>query len=198
MITSLLRRSVLATLAAGALMIGAPAANAYVIDFDGAPGGTYTTYSEGGATVFALGGGNLTSDNFGNTPNGTRGVASIPGANGDFPVMGAIFAEHQKWVSIDLGDFDGDADTLFLNAFDDSNTLIASDIDFIPGDFIGMVTLDVHVTGIRSVLFGATNPALSGSSVYADNLMFMPEPGTLAIFGLGLVGLGIARRRRSA
>ena len=38
----------------------------------------------------------------------------------------------------------------------------------------------------------------SGSSTYSGQLSFVPEPGTLALLGLGLLGFGVARRRQTS
>ena len=37
----------------------------------------------------------------------------------------------------------------------------------------------------------------SGPSSYSGQLSFVPEPGTLALLGMGLFGIGVARRRKA-
>jgi PEP-CTERM motif len=45
---------------------------------------------------------------------------------------------------------------------------------------------------------GMTNAMGDSTSAYTGQLAFIPEPGTLALLGLGLIALGLARRRKAA
>src|SRR5690606_13944865 len=50
-------------------------------------------------------------------------------------------------------------------------------------------TIEIDVFQIGSNPFGL---------LYSGGLVNVPEPGTLALLGLGILGLGIARRRKAA
>jgi hypothetical protein len=183
-------------------MAGSAANASTVINFNSTPNGAFASYTESGVTFTAVSGGNLTSTIFGNTPNGTRGLA---GATSPFSTIRAVIAGGASSVSIDLGDFAADADTIFLSAYDVSNVLLGTSSQLLPNTFAGMQTLTFSASGISYVIFGSTAPSGDGSSVYADNFTFdqtvaVPEPSTLlggAIAGLGALAYR-SRRRRSA
>lgn len=121
----------------------------------------------------------------------------IIGSSGPFTEIRVDFASLASFVSIDLGDVDADSDLLFLEVFDSLANSIGFVSSLIPGDFIGLQTLSLSVSNIAYAIFGARAPAVSGSSVFADNLVFtVPEPGTLLLLGAGLFAIGAVRLRK--
>ena len=88
------------------------------------------------------------------------------------------------------------SDIARLQAFDSTNTIL------------GMYTTaalalsqfeTMSVTSAEGNIAYVLASGVSGDSVGFDNLKYeVPEPGTIAIFGFGLVGLGYMRRRRAA
>lgn len=184
-----------------AAILTGPAARAVVIDFSAVPDGEFPSYSEAGVTFTAVPPGtSVTGSTFGPTPNGTRGLAGVD-VGGVFPELRADLPGLYGFVSVDLGDFNADADTLFLEVYSAADVLIGSTSLFIDDAFIGMMTLSQSVPGIAYAIYGARAPAGGGSSVYSDNFTFelsqqaVPEPGTLALLALG--GAACLRRRRA-
>jgi hypothetical protein len=174
-------------------------ASATVVDFNAGVPSSFTSYTQSGVTFTAIGGGSML---YQMTPNGTGGIigSTIPRAEIFATISGGATS-----VAVDLGDFGVDADLIFLQIFDASMTSLGYIDQAIGAGVSGMFNLSLSAAGIQFAQFGTRGPSQNGSSVYADNFAFtapsvnqaVPEPFTLTLVGLGLIGLYSTRRRKA-
>jgi len=174
-------------------------ASAATIDFNTAVEPGSDTLVIGSVSITRLGGlhiGIVTSPN--GTPallgNGTTSGGSLLASQ-----WTATFASLQNSVSIDLGDFGGDQDIVYLTAFNASNIQIGTVSQTLAIGFNGMVRLNLTVPDIKSIRFGQSNDP---GGIFADNLTFspVPIPAVLPVFAaaVGFLGfIGWRTRRRA-
>ena len=195
-----------ALVAAGTLAVAAPSSHAAIVfDFSSAATTNYTSLTqttdgltltlqrEAGASFFVL------------DIDAPFGNALTPFLDTTNTAFIGNFSSPQSTVSIDFGDFaPSDADIMLLQIFSglnatgtllDSASIACCEVG---SGFVGG-TLTLTGTGINSIRFIGGSLEFPNSLFY-DNITVsansVPEPGSLALFSLGLVGASIARRYR--
>jgi len=117
----------------------------------------------------------------------------------------ATFSVPVNSVSVTMGDYDDDADHIYLQLYDSAWNLLASDDYVLPWDLYGGYTLSASVAGwnVAHAKFWALG--INENSCFFDNFSFntrdggtIPEPATVLLVGssLGLWRLASRRRRQ--
>jgi|GEM_PF-4556195 len=107
----------------------------------------------------------------------------------DFKVDGVYF------VSVVLGDFDGDSDNLYLKAYDSADVLLGESNFYLDASVFGGPTLSVSAADISYAVFGSNGEF--PNSVYMDDFTYktsaVPEPATLLGFGIPMLMIGLSK-----
>lgn len=136
------------------------------------------------------------------------------GANPTSPVLSGaplfngpvsiLFSKDVAGVGLDGGYFNAIGGTA-ITAFDRAGNIIGQVLNEALGiEFLGLVTDDNTnlIAGLQFSLVGAEPAGFAIDNLrfgFADQIVVsVPEPGTLALLGLGLVALPLARRRKAA
>lgn len=177
---------------------------AVTIDFEGFASGTVIS----GPAVFSDlvfsydGSGDLivTNNNPGPPFSGSKSVLGSPWEGSSY-IQAQFLIPGVQAVSVVIGDYNSDPDSLFLNAYDSSNALVDADAFALAADVNGGATLSVMGSNIAYVRFGSGGQF--PMSTYFDDFSYrgcdpnIPEPMSvmLGIMGLGSI-VGFRRLRK--
>jgi hypothetical protein len=178
-------------------------------DFEGIANGTNTpfgvSFTGGLGTINAALGGTATVQNFSAAgrfaTSGVNYVESRPGFNVDF---GATLVAAFGFFATDIGDFSGQLSLDLLTGGGTTNVLVPHTVGS-AGSTNGLLLFFGVIDTVDQFTRVTFNNTDTSDAFGFDDLtvgdvaqVMIPEASTLGLFGLGLVGLGLATRRRKS
>jgi hypothetical protein len=168
------------------------------ITFDGQADATFSSLSLGGVTFSGIGGNLRTDNTYANQYNG-RGTRYLDNNAGSF--TSGIRFDFASTLSAFAFNWGASDSQWKLSAYDAANNLLESYLVPITyasnaGDYIGLA--DAGMTYATLINLGGSDWVFVDNFTIAGAAKTVPEPASMALLGVGLLGLRAARRRKQA